>query len=60
LKDNDINTAVTTIEGENNPIKSNMYQLKRIGVHNNISISQFMANLQPIRRRINKVKNLFR
>ena len=60
LKDNGINTAVTTIEGENNPIKSNMYQLKRIGVHNNISISQFMANLQPIRRRINKVKNLFR
>jgi len=56
LKKAGIETAMTTIEGENDR-NSDLYRLKRIGVYNGISLHQFKANLQPGRRRLAILKN---
>lgn len=56
LKKAGIETAMTTIEGENDR-NSDLYRLKRIGVYNGISLHQFKANLQPGRRRLAVLRN---
>ncbi len=56
LKKNGIETAVSTIEGENHA-HEDMYQLKRIGVYGGLSLDQFKKNLQPGRRHLVALKN---
>lgn len=56
LKSSGIETAMTTIEGENDR-NSDRYRLKRLGVYNGLSLQQFRKNLQPGRRRLGSLKN---